>query len=89
MLRNLKTTVDVDKHAMYRSGVGMLLYLVKHTCPDIANTVRELSILLDCPSPAAYKEILRVIKFVLDTKNLAIKMAPINLIDDKWIIVCF
>ena len=41
-LRNAKTTVDAEKHAMYRSGVGVLLYLVKHTRPDIANAVREL-----------------------------------------------
>ena len=27
----------------YRSAVGMLLFLVKYSRPDIANTVRELS----------------------------------------------
>lgn len=26
----------------YRSGVGMLFYLAKHTRPNIANAVREL-----------------------------------------------
>ena len=30
-----------------------------------------------------------MIKFVLDTRSLAIKVAPIDLIDDKWIIVAF
>ena len=88
-LRNAKTTVDAEKHAMYRSGVGMLLYLVKHTRPDIANAVRELSKALDCPSPAAYKEMLRVMKFVLDTRSLAIKVAPVELIDDEWIVVAY
>ena len=88
-LRNAKTTVDAEKHAMYRSGVGMLLYLVKHTRPDIANAVRELSKALDCPSPAAYKEMLRVMKFVLDTRSLAIKVAPVGLIEDEWIVVAY
>ena len=32
---------------LYRSGVGMLLYLVKHSRPDIANTVIELSKSMD------------------------------------------
>ena len=88
-LRNPKTTVDENKHAIYRSGVGMLLYLVKHTRPDIANAVRELSKALDCPSPAAYKEMLRVIKFVLDTRGLAIKMAPVDLIENEWIVIAY
>lgn len=85
-LRNLKTIVDVDKYSMYWSGVGMLLYLVKNTHLDIANAVRKLSKALDCPSPAAHKEMLRVIKFALDTRSL---VAPTDLIDDKWIIVAF
>ena len=48
-LRNPKTIVDANKHAMCRSGVGMLLCLVKHTRPNIANAARELLKALDCP----------------------------------------
>jgi len=88
-LRNPRTTVSVEKHKIYRNGVGMLLFLVKHTRPDIANAVIELSKALDCPSPAAYKEMLRVVKFVLDTRNLGIKVAPTLLINDEWIVVAF
>ena len=67
----------------------MLLYLVKHTRPNIANAVRELSKALNCPSPAAYKEMLHVIKHVLDTRSLAIKVAPTGLIDDEWTVLAF
>ena len=59
MLRNTESKVDDEKHRIYRSGVGMLLYLVKHSRPDIANAVRELTKALDAPSLAAYKEMLR------------------------------
>ena len=69
--------VDKERHKTYRSGVGMLLYLVKHSRPDIANGVRELSKALVGPSEAAYKDMLRMIKFVLETKNLAIKLMPV------------
>jgi hypothetical protein len=31
----------------YHSGVGMLLYLVKHSRPDISNAVRELTKVLE------------------------------------------
>ena len=69
--------VSEDKQKTYRSGVGMLLYLVKHSRPDIANGVRELSKALVGPSEAAYKDMLRMVKFVLETKNLAIKLMPV------------
>jgi len=32
---------------------------------------------------------LRVIKFVIDTKNLAIKVAPTYLVNDEWTAVAF
>ena len=57
--------------------------------PDIANAVRELSKALNCPSPAAHKEMLRVVKFLLDTENLGIKVAPTVLVNDEWTIVAF
>jgi len=37
---------DHDKK-LYRSGVGMLLFLVKHTRPDLSNSTRELSKVMD------------------------------------------
>lgn len=66
----------------------MLSHLVKHTRPEIANAVRELLKVLDCPSPAACKEVFRVITFVLDTWSLAMKVAPVDLINDKWVVAC-
>jgi hypothetical protein len=35
----------------------MLLYLVKHLRPDIANVIRELSKMMDGATPAAFKEL--------------------------------
>ena len=61
----------------FRSGVGMLLYLVKHSRPDIANCVRELTKGMSSAPPHAYKEMLRVIKHVLDTHGLGLKIFPI------------
>ena len=49
--------ISPEKQKQYCSGVGMLLYLVKHSHPDIANAVRELSKVLDGANMAAYKEI--------------------------------
>ena len=39
--------VDEKTQSMYRSGMGTLLYLTKHSRPDITNPVRELSKSID------------------------------------------
>jgi hypothetical protein len=68
----------------------MLLYLVKHSRPDIANAVRELSKALDGTSPAGFKELLRVLKYVIDTKDLALKMEPMKPEKDmEWNMVAY
>jgi hypothetical protein len=68
--------VESDKQSRYRTGVGMLLYLIKHSRPDICNAVRELTKCLNGVTPAAYKEMLRLIKYVLDTKDRGLKVEP-------------
>jgi hypothetical protein len=62
------------------------LFLVKHSRPDIANAVRELSKMMDGPTPAAMKELKRVIKFVLDTQDYGLKLEPEKMIENKWIL---
>ena len=74
--------VSAEKQTLYRSGVGMLLYLVKHSRPDIANCVRELSKVLDGTTDCAFNEMLRIIKYVLDTKIWVSKLSlMISLLD--------
>ena len=73
----------------YRSGVCMLNYLVKHLRPDIANCVSKLSKVLDGSTPASYKEILHVIRYVLGTKKLGLKLCPTGSHNDLWNIICF
>ena len=60
----------------------MLLFLMKHSRPDIANVTRELSKVMMNPTPCATKELKRVIKYVLDTKNLELKLCP-NIVDKE------
>ena len=70
----VRPTEDFEKISMegqriYQSCNGMLLYLVKHSWLDLANMTKELSKANDGVNPAAYKELLHVIKYILDTKN--------------------
>mgnify|MGYP006197636723 FL=1 len=68
--------IDDAQQAIYRSGTGTLLYLVKHSRPDIANPVRELSKVMDGASVGQLKEMKRIVKYVLDTKNYGLKFEP-------------
>lgn len=68
----------------------MLLYLVKHSRPNIANVVQELTKVLDGPTPTAMKEMHRVIKFVLDTKTFGLRIEPrLEDIGDDWEMTVF
>ena len=74
----------------YRSVVGSLLQLVKYSRPDIANAVRELSKCMDGASPAAFKELKRLLKFVIGTKDYGFKINPIiNKNDLEWEVTVF
>jgi hypothetical protein len=60
--------ISDEEQSEYRTCVGMLLYLVMHSRPDIADAARELSKSVDGATYASFKEMRRIIKFVLDTK---------------------
>jgi hypothetical protein len=71
------TLIRVDQQTTYRSGVGMLLYLVKHYRFNIAKSVRELSKVADRATMDHWKLLQRCIKYVSIRKNLALKVEPI------------
>jgi hypothetical protein len=78
--------ISDEEQGIYRSVVGSLLHLVKHSRPDIANTVRELAKCMDGASPAAYKEMKRLLKFLIDTKTYGLKIYPFKERNkQKWI----
>jgi hypothetical protein len=76
---------DMDQKS-YRGGVGMLLHLVKHSRPDIANATRELSKLMDRATEGQFKELKRLIKFVVDTKWKGLQIKPDKLNEEVWAI---
>ena len=53
--------------------MGTLLYSTKHSRPDICNPVQELSNTMDAPAPVHLKEMYKLIRFVLSTKDYGLK----------------
>ena len=84
-LENEEDKVNAQDHETYRSGVGTLLYLTKHSRPDISNPVRELSKTMDAPAPANLKEMYKLIRFVLETKDHGLKFKLMKSIR-KWVL---
>ena len=72
-LENPEDKVNPEDHETYMSGVGTLLYLTKHSRPDICNPVRELSKTMDAPAPIHLKKMFKVIRHVLSTKGYGLK----------------
>ena len=66
---------EQDQH-IYRSAVGTLLQFVKHSRPDISNSVRELSKCMDYATVAAFEEMKRVLNFFIQTKSFGLKLKP-------------
>ena len=67
----------------------MLFWLVKYSQPDNANPVRELSKCLDGAMSVSYNGMLRVIKYVLDTKEYGLRVHPTKATDEMWELICF
>jgi hypothetical protein len=68
--------LDEDNQKEFRSGVGSLLYLLKHSRPELSNSVRELSKVMDRANKAHEKALYRVIKFVEQTRQRRLVLSP-------------
>ena len=62
--------LDEEKHHHFRSGVGNLLCLLKHSRPELSNPMRESTRCMSGPGPENMKEMHCVINWVLDHPNL-------------------
>lgn len=65
-----------EDQVVYRSAVGTMLYLVKHSRPDLANSTRELSKVIDSRTIGDRKQMLRAVRFIELTRDIVIKMRP-------------
>jgi hypothetical protein len=76
--------ISEEDQAVYRAGVGTLLYQIKYSRPDIANLVQKLSKCMDTATPAAFKEMKRVMRFISATKDFGLRIEPDDPGTDKF-----
>jgi len=70
------SVIDPEKQSKFRTEVGMLLYLTKHSRPEIWNAVRELTKVLDGATPGHYKMMIRVMNYIMETKDYGVHIKP-------------
>ena len=81
--------ISPEEQRKYRSGVGILLYLVKFSRPNISNAVRELSKVIDGATPAHMKSMLRSIKFVMVTRQRVLSFDLREQEGSQWALKAF
>ena len=86
---NESEMISEELQSRYRTGVGQIMFLIKHSRPDLMSAVRELSKVLGKATEAAYKELLRCAKFVIGTKNKGLRLDPKPLVEGKWVLEVF
>ena len=75
--------LNPELHSRYRTGVGKLLYLAKHSRPDIANAVRELARHCHCPIKAHWEAMCLCIRYVRGTPSRGLVLKPTGIWDGK------
>ena len=65
--------ISAEMQKRFRMAVGLLLFLVKFSMPDISNSVRELAKVNDSATDKNFKQMMRAVKFALDTRLKALK----------------
>ena len=70
-------SLDACIQNRYQQGVGSLMYLVKHSRPDISNPVRELSKGMKRANNSHLKSLHRLISFVVNTKERGLLIKPL------------
>ena len=82
--QEIDTKISYNLQKRYRSGIGFLLYLVKHSRTELSKTVRERSKCMDESNMSHYKALLRTIKYVIYTKYYFYQMKPYQNINKPW-----
>ena len=81
--------ITEEEQILYRSVIGTVLYLVKHSRPDLDNTVRELSKVIDSGTDGDFKQMKLLVSYINSTRNLGLFLKPNFCENFVWRIKCF
>ena len=70
------TILTIKEQKIYRSLTRKLMYLIKHSRPDIANALCEVSKNMDRENQEHLMELYKAVSFVLGTKDRGLALQP-------------
>ena len=73
-VKDNEEVISDELQGLYRSTVGTLLYLTKHSRPDLSNSVRELSKENKGDTAEHFKCLLRVCNWLFMNKGYGMKL---------------
>ena len=76
-------TLSAEMHTRYRMGVGKLMYLAKHSRPDINNAVRDLARHSHAPNQGHWNAMCYCIRYVRATPERGLVLRPSGEWDGK------
>ena len=79
--------MPTEMQKSFRSRIGMLLWLMKHSRPDISNATREGSKVIDKATLGDYNYMLQIVKYVLETKEMKLLFNKDKEEEGTWRIV--
>ena len=56
--------------------MNSLIYLLKYSRPELSNTIRELSRYLSGPSEKNKKELIKIMKWIIDNPDIGLRIKP-------------
>ena len=71
-----KNTVSKERHTFFRKGVGKMLHMMRWTRPDILNSTRECSMMMNCTMEPHITAMKRVMKYVVNTAERGLLLKP-------------
>ena len=75
--------LDPENHSKYRTGVGKLLHVRRMSRPECCNSVRELSKFTSCPTDEHFNAMLRVMEWIVSTREKGWFLKPTGTWDGK------
>ena len=71
-------------HKSYRSGIGYLLYIVKHSQTELSNAVREIYKCMYGENMSHHKSLLHAIEYIIDTEDYFCQTKQDRNINGPW-----
>ena len=81
--RNEEEKLGKEAHREFRSNIGSLLCLLKHSMPELSCPTRKLSGHMAGPTSENVEETHWVIKWAIDRPNVGLRINPKAIFNDK------